>query len=59
MVAYQDGVHTVCEGIVIILLWFTNITVSIHLNNARLQTGRVWRRTIDVRMAVSGTIQAI
>jgi len=35
MVTYQGGVHTVCEGIGIILLCFTNITASIHLNNSR------------------------
>ena len=59
MVAYQGGVHTVCEGIVILLLCFTNIKTSIHLNNVRQQTGRVWRCTMDVCMTVSGTIQSI
>jgi len=54
MVAYQVGVHTVGVGIVIILLCVTNITARIHLNNARSQTGLVWRRTVDVRTVVSG-----
>jgi len=36
VVAYQDGVHTVRVGIVIILsnLCAANITSNIHLNNA-------------------------
>ena len=33
MTVYQDGIHTVGVGIVIILLCVTNITSNIHLNN--------------------------
>jgi len=36
MEAYQGGVHTVCVGIVIILVCGTNITASIHLDNATI-----------------------
>jgi len=53
MVAQKSGVHPVSVGIGIILLCVTNTTSSLHLNNARLQTGRVWRRTLDVHTAVS------
>ena len=59
IVVNQGGVHIVGVGIIIVLLGVTNITTSIHLNNARPQTGRVWRRTMDMRMAVSGTVQSL
>ena len=52
MVAYQSGVYPVSVGIGIILLCVTNTMSSLHLNNASLQTGRVWRRTVDVHTAV-------
>ena len=36
IVAYQGGVHTVGVGVAILLLYNTNITANIHLNNATL-----------------------
>ena len=53
MVVCQGGVHTVGVNIIMILVYVTNITANIHLNNARSQRGRVWRHTVDVRTAAS------
>jgi len=45
MVAFQVGAHKVYVGIVIILVYVTNITARTHLNNARSQTRQFWYRT--------------
>ena len=42
IVAYLGGVHTIGESIGIMLLWVTNITASMHITNAKSQTGRAF-----------------